>query len=188
MTEERTQEEAAATADATTADATTRDAAAVTLPAAELEQLRAKAAQADEYFERLARAQAEFDNFRKRSRAERDDLIKFAAERLVVQLLPILDNLDRALQAGGGDGDTAVTAWRQGVELTLKQFRSVLEKEGVTPIEALGKPFDPALHEAVMQEETDAAADGTVLQELQKGYQLHGRVIRPSMVKVAKRS
>ncbi len=144
---------------------------------------REKASLADEYFERLARTQADFENYRKRVRQEREELAAFAAERLVRGLLPILDNLERARDAS----DTADhAAWRQGVEITIRQFQDLLAKEGVEPIEAVGKPFDPRQHEAIMQAESESQ-EGTVLEEFQKGYRLGERVLRPSLVKVAGR-
>ncbi len=150
----------------------------------ELAQLREKAALAGEYYNRLARAQADFENARKRFKADADEAKKYAAQRLVLELLPVVDNLERAVAAGdGSDPD----AWRQGVELVVKQFLGVLEKEGIKQIAAAGQAFDPNLHEAVMQEETGEVVEGTIVQEFQKGYQMHDRVIRPSLVKVAKR-
>lgn len=150
----------------------------------EVAALREKAAEAEELYNRLARVQADFDNSRKRLRAEADEARKYAVQRLVVDLLPIVDNLERAIAAGE---DTDPAAWRQGVELVVKQFIGVLEREGVRQIAAAGQSFDPNVHEAVMQEETDEVEEGTIVQELQRGYWMYDRVIRPSLVKVAKR-
>lgn len=139
-------------------------------------------ARADELLAALARSQADFENYRKRARQEREDTARYGVERLLKALLPVLDNLERALAAMPADG-----ALRQGVELTSRQFGDALAREGVTPVEAVGLPFDPRLHEAVTEEESGEHPEGTVLAEFQKGYRLHDRVLRPSMVKVSKR-
>ena len=153
-----------------------------------VERLRAelaeKTALADQHFDRLARLQADFENYRRRVRQEREELAAFAAEGLITRLLPVLDNLDRAIKAETGAG---AEAWRQGVEMTLKQFQDVLAREGVETIPAEGLPFDPTAHEAVMQVESEEHEDNIVVEELQKGYRLGGRVIRPAMVKVSRR-
>lgn len=135
--------------------------------------------------ERLLRTAAEFDNYRKRMDKERRDLAEYAAADIVTQLLPIVDNFERALEApAGGDPDS----FRKGIELIHKQMLDVLRKRGVKPIEALGADFDPNVHEAVIHETTEAHREGEVMQELQRGYMLGERLLRPAMVKVAKRS
>lgn len=133
---------------------------------------------------RLLRAQADFENYRRRTAKEREDLVAYANQRLLISFLPVLDNLDRALSAPKVEGDDKL---RQGVELTARSFREILAKEGVIPIEAAGTPFDPNLHEAVMTVESEEHEDGTVVAEFQKGYRLADRVIRPSMVQVSKK-
>lgn len=133
---------------------------------------------------RLARAAADYENYRRRMAREKEELAVYANQRLLLQLLPVLDNLDRALAAPQAEGDEKL---RQGVELTARSFRDILAKEGVTPIEATGQPFDPNLHEAVMTVESDEHEDGTVVAEFQRGYRLGDRVIRPSMVQVSKK-
>lgn len=133
---------------------------------------------------RLLRTQADFENYRRRTAKEREDLIAYANQRLLISFLPVLDNLDRALSAPKVEGDEKL---RQGVELTARSFREILAKEGVIAIEAVGTPFDPNLHEAVMTVESDEHEDGTVVAEFQKGYRLADRVIRPSMVQVSKK-
>ncbi|HHY36350.1 MAG TPA: nucleotide exchange factor GrpE [Firmicutes bacterium] len=145
--------------------------------------LEEQQAEKEEYLRLLQRTRADFDNYRRRIERERRDFINRANERLFLELLPVLDNLERALQI---EGEASAAAIREGVELIYRQFLAVLMKEGVTPIEARGKPFDPELHEAVLQVEDPAVEAGTVVEEVQKGYMLHGRVLRPSMVKVAK--
>lgn len=134
--------------------------------------------------DRLLRTAAEFDNYRKRVDRERRDLAEFAAADVLSDLLPIVDNLERALQAPAGGDD----AFRKGVELIHKQMLDLLRKRGVRPIEAHGLPFDPNFHQAVVHETSDAHAEGEVMQELQRGYLLGERLLRPAMVKVAKRS
>lgn len=146
-----------------------------------LEQARAEIAELNN---RLLRAQADFENYRRRMAREREELGVYANQKLILSLLPVLDNLDRALSAPPVAGDEKM---RQGVELTARSFRDILAKEGVTPIEAVGQLFDPNLHEAVMTLESGEHEDGTVLMEFQKGYKLGDRTIRPSMVQVSKK-
>ncbi|MDF2626602.1 MAG: heat-shock protein [Symbiobacteriaceae bacterium] len=147
----------------------------------ELDEAKARAAELEN---RLLRAHAEFENYRRRVQREKEDLAVYANQKLVLNLLPVLDNLDRALGTPAAPGDEKL---RQGVELTARSFRDILAKEGVTVIEAVGKPFDPNFHEAVMTVESDEHDDETVMSEFQKGYQLGDRVIRPSMVQVSKK-
>lgn len=149
-----------------------------------MQQLDEAKAHAAELENRLLRAQADFENYRRRVQREKEDLAIYANQKLVLNLLPVLDNLDRALGTPAAPGDEKL---RQGVELTARSFRDILAKEGVTAIEAVGKPFDPNFHEAVMTVESDEHDDETVLSEFQKGYQLGDRVIRPSMVQVSKK-
>ena len=134
--------------------------------------------------DRLLRTAAEFDNYRKRIDKERRDLAEYAAADIVTEILPILDNFERALQApAGSDADS----FRKGVELIHKQMLDLLRKRGVKPIEALGADFDPNIHEAVVSEPSGTHRDGEVMQELQRGYKLGERLLRPAMVKVARR-
>ena len=134
--------------------------------------------------DRLLRTAAEFDNYRKRVERERRELSEYAASELLIDLLPIVDNFERALQAPAG-GD--VEGFRRGVELIHKQMLDLLRKRGVTPIEALGADFDPNVHQAVIHEPSDQYREGEVMQELQRGYKLGDRLLRPAMVKVSKR-
>jgi molecular chaperone GrpE len=135
--------------------------------------------------DRLLRSAAEFDNYRKRMDRERRDLSEFAAADILMDLLPILDNFERALQApAGGDAD----AFRKGVELIHKQMLDLLRKRGVKPVEALGADFDPNFHQAVIHEVSADHREGEVMQEMQRGYMLGDRLLRPAMVKVAKSS
>jgi molecular chaperone GrpE len=137
----------------------------------------------EELKDRLVRAQADFENYKRRMQREKEELAVYANQKLILNLLPVLDNLERALTTAASPGDEKL---RQGVELTARSFRELMGKEGITAIEAVGQPFDPNVHEAVMTEESTEQEDGTVLFEFQKGYRLGDRVIRPSMVKVCK--
>ena len=138
---------------------------------------------ADENYQKLLRVQADYDNFRRRSRLEKEEFAKYASQKLIEQLLPIYDNFDRALIAGKDTVDAE--AFTKGIEMIFRQFSAVLESEGVTAIEALGQPFDPEFHQAVMKEESPDHEEGIVIEELQKGYRMKDKVIRPSMVKVS---
>jgi molecular chaperone GrpE len=130
------------------------------------------------------RLQADFENFKRRSRAEREDLIQFATSRLIQSLLPVADNLELALMASKDAQDAASVA--KGVEMVARQFQSILEQEGLTAMQVVGQPFDPNYHEGVMQvEATEEFPSGTVVEELRKGYLLKGKVVRPAMVKVS---
>lgn len=139
--------------------------------------------QAEENYQKLLRVQADYDNFRRRTRLEKEEFAKYASEKLVEQLLPVYDNFDRAIEAGKGSSD--YDALLKGVDMIFRQFAAILESEGVTPIEAVGQPFNPEFHQAVMQVETDEYEEGIVVEELQKGYKMKDKVIRPSMVKVS---
>jgi len=143
-----------------------------------LEELRRER---DALQDRLLRTAAEFDNYRKRMDRERRELADYTAGEAIKDLLPIIDNLERALQASAQDDPL-----RKGVELIHKQMVEMLRKRGVTPIEALGADFDPNVHEAVTHEESDQHREGEVMEELQRGYKVGERLLRPAMVKVAK--
>ncbi len=141
--------------------------------------------------EQLLRAVADFDNYRKRIDRERRELSEYAAADVLLDLLPIIDNFERALSASApgatADKHTDVEAFRKGVELIHKQMLDLLRKRGVTPIEALGADFDPNVHQAVIHEPSGEPREGEVMAELQHGYKLGDRLLRPAMVKVAKR-
>ncbi len=142
--------------------------------------------EAKENYEKLLRVSAEFENYKKRSVREMDAFRKFANESIFKSLLPAVDNLERAIASASDketDGDNGLI---EGVKMTLKEMLTVFEKYGVKAIDALGEPFDPAYHEAVMQEASEEAEDNTVVRELQKGYMIHDRLLRPAMVTVAK--
>ena len=140
-------------------------------------------AERDDLKDRLLRMTAEFDNYRKRVDRDRREVADMAVADAVQDLLPIIDNLERALQAQGGDADSL----RKGVELIHKQMLDLLRKRGVTAIDVLGADFDPNRHQAVVHEASEEHREGEVMQELQRGYVLGERLLRPAMVKVAKR-
>ncbi len=129
------------------------------------------------------RSAADFANYKRRTDEERATLTQFSNAILIGKLLGVLDDFDRALESV--PAEDANDPWVEGVQLTERKLRNVLESEGVTPIEAVGQPFDPNLHEAVVHEDTADHPDNAVIDELQRGYRLHDRVIRPSLVRVA---
>ena len=145
---------------------------------AELQKIKAER---DSLLDRLARAQAEFENARRRASKEQHDFRDYATADAIKALLPVIDSFERALQAKTDGGE-----FRSGVELIYKQLQDVLTKLGVRPIPAKGEPFDPHYHEAVEIVETNEAPDHAVLEELQRGYKFKDRLLRPAMVKVAK--
>jgi molecular chaperone GrpE len=151
------------------------------------DSLKAAEVRAEENHDRLLRVTAEFENYKKRAERDINDFRKFANESLIKEILPIVDNLERALESPEGDSEAASGSMREGVEMTLKGLLSCLKKYGVVPIESLEKPFDPNFHQAVMQEESEARPDNTVSQELQKGYMMQDRLLRPAMVVVSKK-
>ena len=148
-------------------------------------KLEAKEKEAAETYDRFLRASAEFDNFKKRSSREIEEFRKFANQSLIKEMLSVVDNLELAMNSTNGhkaiDKDLL-----QGLEMTHKEILKVFEKFNVKPIDAKDQPFDPAFHEAVMQEETSDSPKNTVINELQRGYMIHDRLLRPSMVVVAK--
>ena len=156
-----------------------------------LDSLRA---QRDEYYDLLLRKTAEFDNYRKRVERDRRELSEFASADVLKSILPLVDDLERALaaapaaeEAAGKDPRAAIAAYRAGVELIHKQLLDVLKKKGVTPIDSVGQDFDPHIHQAVTQEVSADHREGEVMQEMARGYKLGDRLLRPAMVKVATR-
>jgi len=150
------------------------------------EKLDTAERQAQENHERFLRAAAELDNFRKRKEREISDLRKYANQMLLRELLGVVDNLERALAVSQENGEPG--GLMEGVHMTLKELLKIFDQFHVTPIESLQQPFDPNLHEAVMQEPSEAFPANTVLKELQKGYMLRDRLLRPAMVVVSKES
>ena len=137
----------------------------------------------NDLFDRLARLQAEFDNYRKRAAKESADFRDFAVSDAARALLPVMDSFNLALKNSSAKPEDL----RKGVELIYKQFQDVLQKLNVERIPAQGEPFDPRVHEAIEMVESDAAPDQHVLEELQPGYRIKGRLLRPAMVRVAKK-
>ena len=138
----------------------------------------------DDYYDRLLRKTAEFDNYRKRTDRERQQFAEAAAADLLEELLPLVDDMERALKAD--PGTEATNAIRTGVELIHKQILETLRKRGVKPIESLGADFDPHFHMAVAHDPADGRREGEVIEEFRRGYMLGDRLLRPAMVKVAK--
>lgn len=144
-----------------------------------------KSEEGKQTFDRLLRLHAEFENYKKRVSREKEEFSRYAHERVLREFLPIVDNLYRALEAlkMGGELPGLMT----GLELILQQIREAFQKLGVTEIKSLGEPFDPTVHEAVMQVEAKGQEDDAVVDELEKGYLLHDRVLRPAKVTVSKK-
>ena len=152
-------------------------------PGQEVDNVAELQRQRDEYYDRLLRKTAEFDNYRKRIERERQAQAESAAADVLKELLPLVDDLERALKAESAD---RTDAYRRGVELILKRLEDTLLRRGVRPIEALGLDFDPNYHQAVAYEPAENRRDGEVIEEFGRGYMLGDRLLRPSMVKVAK--
>jgi molecular chaperone GrpE len=150
------------------------------------EQLETKGEEAKTNYDRLLRQAAELENFKKRIIREREESIRFANESLLKDLLPVIDNLERAVAhaQGGGNGKPLV----EGVEMVIRGLLDVFNKHGVTRIDAVGQPFDPVKHEAMAQVETEDHEPNTVIEEHHKGYLLHSRLLRPALVSVSKRA
>lgn len=134
--------------------------------------------------QRFLRVAADFENYKRRTAQEKDDLLKYSNAKLIGELLPVLDNFQLALKNSGNSPE--VQNMVKGMEMIYRQMLQVLEQAGMSKIEAVGQPFDPKLHEAIMQVEDDSVPEDTVVEELRAGYMLKERVIRPSMVKVSK--
>ncbi len=148
------------------------------------QQLELKEQEAKSNYDRYLRQAAELENFKKRTLRERDEAIRFANEYLIKDLLPVIDNLERAIvHAKGGDGGQPLV---EGVEMVLKGFFDVLTRHGVVQLSAVGQPFDPVKHEAMAHMESDKHLPNTVMEEHHKGYLLHDRLLRPALVSIAK--
>jgi len=150
-----------------------------------IKELEATKKQLEEEKDRFLRLNAEFDNLRKRTLKEREEFIKYANEKLILELIDVCESLERGLEnAKNTDNKDKLI---EGMELIYKQFKNVLEKNGLTPIKALGEKFDPYKHEAMMQTLTDECEENTILEEFTRGYMLNNRVIRYSKVRVSKK-
>jgi molecular chaperone GrpE len=159
---------------------------AVSLKESEYLKLKQEAEKTKEYWEKILRLQADFDNTRKRLEKEKQDFLKFANEGLIAELLNILDDLERTVGLAQSQHQD-LQAFLKGVEMILAHLYEMLKEYGVAPIEAEGKIFDPHFHEALMQVENKDLAEHTIIEELQKGYLMNDRVIRTAKVKVSKK-
>lgn len=146
------------------------------------EQLAAKEAECRENWDRFVRERADLENYRKRASREKEELLNYGIKSLIEDMLPVMDNLERALGHANEDGLPALV---EGIRLTCGMFTGVLKKYGVTPVEAAGAPFDPTYHQAMTQVPTDAFPPNMVVEEFQKGYMLRDRLLRPAMVSVS---
>jgi len=158
----------------------------VVLKESEYLGLKAQAEKAEEYSDRLLRLQADMENMRKRLEKDKQDFLKFANEGIIVELLNILDDLERTVELAQAKHED-LKAFLKGVEMILAHFYDLLKEYGVKPLAAEGKIFDPNFHEALMQEENKEVPEHTILEEMQKGYLLNDRVIRTAKVKVSKK-
>ncbi|MNB73635.1 heat shock protein GrpE [compost metagenome] len=138
---------------------------------------------AEEAQARTLRVQADFDNFRRRTQKEKEELAQYATSKLVTELLPVLDNFERALVTAPGNAESE--AFTKGINMIFRQLEGVLKSEGLTAMETVGQPFNPEYHQAIMQVESEEHEEGIVTEEVQKGYLLKDKVLRPAMVKVS---
>lgn len=152
----------------------------------QLEELKARAAKADEYWERLLRTSADLENFKKRAAREKQDAIKYANEALMTSLATVLDNFDMALAAAESTSADGMEAMKTGVAMIHQQLKNALSEAGLEEVDATGRNFDPNWHEAVAQKETSDVPEGLVVQQIRKGYKLRDRLLRPASVVVAK--
>jgi len=141
--------------------------------------------QAKDNYERILRVSADFENYKKRAAREMQDLVKYANEKILKEMLTVVDNLERAIESASNHYD-ANDPLIQGVHLTLNETLKILERHQVKPVVSLGEPFDPSFHQAMMQEEVQNQPPNTVVKELQKGYLIHDRLLRPALVAVSK--
>lgn len=157
------------------------------LSAEQLEELKSRAAKADEHWDRLLRTTADFDNFKKRAARERTEAVQFANSALLQKLLPVLDSFEMALAALQTAKDDKSSSLQAGIVMVQAQLKNILAESGLEEIDAAGKEFDPALHEAVSQQETADVPEGRVVQQIRKGYKLRERLLRPAAVVVARK-
>ena len=153
----------------------------------QIEEMKIRAAKADENWERLLRTTADFENFKKRAARERTEAAQFANASLLQKLIPILDNFEMAQTAAQTAQGDKLASLQSGIAMIQQQLKSALLETGLEEIDATGKLFDPALHEAVSQQETADVSEGHVVQQLRKGYKLRERLLRPATVIVAKK-
>lgn len=156
------------------------------LPGEDLEsKLNAAQEQARENYDRLLRLSAEFDNYKKRTSREMRDIVRYANEKLLKELLGVVDNLERAIDSANQDTPSDASLV-EGINLTLNEVLKILQRYDVQPVKALGETFDPAFHQAMMQQEVEDQPSNMVVQEMQKGFVMHDRLLRPAMVVVSK--
>lgn len=153
----------------------------------QIAELQARAAKAEENWERLLRTTADFDNFKKRAAREKTEAIHYANVALMQKLLPILDNFEMALAAAQNAEGDKLAAFQSGVAMIQQQLKAALTETGLEEIDAAGQPFDPNFHEAISEQESHETPEGNVLQQLRKGYKLKDRLLRPATVVVAKK-
>jgi molecular chaperone GrpE len=153
----------------------------------QIEDLKVRAAKADENWDRLLRTTADMENFRKRAAREKEEAIRYANESLIKKLAPVMDNFEMAIASAGQNAPANAQSLQAGVAMIMQHLRQVLQEAGLEELDATGKPFDPNLHEAVSQQESKDVPEGHVMQQLRKGYKLRDRLIRPATVIVAKK-
>ena len=158
-----------------------------TITPAQLEDLKTRAEKADEHWQRLLHTTADFDNFKKRAAREKQDAIRYANEGLLEKLVPVMDNFDAALAAAQSNAPGSAQSLQTGVAMIFQQLKKALTESGLEEVDAAGQVFDPNLHEAVSQQDSAEVAEGSVLQQLRKGYKLRDRLLRPATVVVAKK-
>ena len=152
----------------------------------QIDDLKSRAAKADENWERLLRAMADLDNFKKRAARDREEALRFANESLLKKLIPVLDNFDMAISAASQNQPDAAQSLQAGIAMIYQQLKRVAQESGLEEVDATGLPFDPNLHEAVSHQDSKEVPDGHVLQQLRKGYKLRDRLLRPATVVVAR--
>ncbi|MCM3784503.1 nucleotide exchange factor GrpE [Neobacillus mesonae] len=152
-------------------------------PQASNEEMNRLQALAEENEKRYLRAQADFDNFRRRTQKEKEDLAKYASMKLITELVPVIDNFERAIATAPANAESE--SFAKGVSMIFRQLEGVLQAEGLTSMETVGQPFNPEFHQAIMQVESEEHEEGIVVEEVQKGYMLKDKVLRPAMVKVS---
>ena len=180
-------ETASAAAESPKATAETAAPAEAPLTPQQIEELKLKAAKADEHWDRVLRATADLENFKKRAARERQEAIKFANASLLEKLIPALDNLEMALAAANNAEIHSMESLKTGIAMICNQLKAALADTGLEEIDATNQPFDPNLHEAVSHQESADVPEGQVLQQLRKGYKLRERLIRPASVVVARK-
>ncbi len=167
----------------------TNDAGSAPLPPLtpeQIEELKTRAAKADENWERLLRTTADFDNFKKRAAREKIEAAQYASFAMLQKVLPVLDNFEMALAAAQNAQGDKLAGLQSGVQMIQQQLKNVLVETGLEEIDASGQPFDPNFHEAVSEQESTEIPEGKVLQQLRKGYKFKDRLLRPATVIVAK--